>query len=107
MLIMAAVLTASLSVDLDLSTLFRRATPKLEVKGLTCGITTVGYRFTGKPGQKFEYAGDEYEIPVEGFVELIADKRKTSYRTEGRTLPLDVWPLDQFGLRVVPLPGTF
>ena len=72
----------------------------------TCGITTVGYRFRGTPGQEFRYAGDTYSIPAEGTIELIADRRKTSYLIAGRTLPLDVWPRDQFGFREVPLPST-
>ena len=106
MLILAAILTASINVDVDLSALFRRSTPRLEVSGLTCGISTVGYRFSGKPGQRFRYAGDEYEVPAEGYVELIADPKKSIYRAEGKTLPLNVWPLDQFGFRRVSLPGS-
>jgi hypothetical protein len=100
MLILAAVLTAS--INLDLTSLIRHARKEPVV---TCGIVTVGYRFRGKPGQEFRYAGDTYEIPEEGWVELIADRRRTTYAIRGRSLPLDVWPRDPFGFRDVPLPS--
>jgi hypothetical protein len=103
MLVLAAVLTASMNVDLDLSALIRRSQTK-QAK-VTCGIVTVGYRFRGKSGQEFRYAGDTYQIPAEGWVELIADQRRTTYAMNGRTLPLDVWPRDPFGFRDVPLPA--
>jgi hypothetical protein len=103
MLMLAAVLTASMNFDLDLTALIRRSRAKEPV--VTCGIVTVGYRFRGKPGQEFRYAGDSYEIPEEGWVELIADRRRTSYAIRGRSLPLDVWPRDPFGFRDIPLPA--
>jgi hypothetical protein len=102
-LVLAAVLTASMNIDLDLSALIRRSQVK-EPK-VTCGIVTVGYRFRGKSGQTFRYAGDTYEIPEEGWVELIADRRRTTYAIHGHSLPLDVWPRDPFGFRDVPLPA--
>lgn len=103
MLMLAAVLTASMNVDLDLTTLIRRS--RVKEPAVTCGIVTVGYRFRGKPGQEFRYAGDTYEIPEEGWVELIADRRRTTYAINGRSLPLDVWPRDPFGFRDIPLPS--
>ncbi len=103
MLILAAVLTASMNVDLNLATLIRKS--QVTDPAVTCGIVTVGYRFRGKPGQEFRYAGDKYEVPREGWVELIADRRRTTYAINGRTLPLDVWPRDPFGFRDIPLPS--
>lgn len=104
MLLLAAVLTASINVELDLGALFRRAN-SVQSPGVTCNISTVGYRFVGKPGQEFRYAGDTYTVPEEGSIELIAAPRRTTYAFEGRSLPLDVWPRDQFGFREVPLPS--
>ena len=104
MLIAAVVLTASMNIDLNLSTLIKRS--QVKEPTVTCGIATVGYRFHGKAGQEFRYAGDKYEIPEEGWVELIADRRRTSYAIEGKSLPLDVWPRDPFGFRDVPLPSA-
>jgi hypothetical protein len=103
MLILAVALTASMNVDLNLVSLIRRS-QKTE-PAVTCGIVTVGYRFRGKPGQEFRYAGDTYEIPKEGWVELIADRRRTTYAIHGRSLPLEVWPRDPFGFRDIPLPS--
>lgn len=103
MILLATILTASISVELDLGALLRKNTVK--EPSVTCGISTVGYRFSGKPGQQFRYAGDTYEVPVEGWVELIADKRRTTYSYDGRSLPLEVWPKNQFGFREVPLPS--
>jgi hypothetical protein len=103
MLLLAAVLTASINVDLDLTSLIRR-TNKSEPKA-TCNISTVGYRFRGTPGQEFRYAGDTYRIPAEGWVELIADRRRTSYAVNGQTLPIVESPRDPFGFRDVLLPS--
>jgi hypothetical protein len=101
--LIAAVLTASINIDIDLSRLLRKA--ETADPQVTCGISTVGYRFRGQAGQQFRYAGDTYTVPAEGWVELIADRRRTNYAIQGRTLPLDVWPRDQFGFRDVPLPS--
>lgn len=104
MLLLAAVLTASINIDLDLTSLVHR-TNKSEPKA-TCNISTVGYRFRGKPGQQFRYAGDSYTIPAEGWVELIADRRRTSYAVNGQTLSIADAPRDPFGFRDVPLPSS-
>jgi len=103
MLLAAAVLTASMNINLDLTALVRRG--QATEPSVTCGIVTVGYRFRGKAGQEFRYAGDTYQIPDDGVVELIADKRRTTYAIGGRSLPLDVWPRDPFGFRDIPLPS--
>ena len=71
---------------------------------VTCGITTVGYRFIGSPGQQFTYAGDVYRIPQSRWIELIADSSRTTYEIGGRELPLNVWPADEFGFRTVRMP---
>ena len=103
MLLAAAIVTASINIEVDLSRLFG-AQPK-QRPGVTCGIRVVGYHFTGTPGQKFRYAGDTWTVPEEGWIELIADRRRTTYRIDGRTLPLDGYPLNQFGFAEVPLPS--
>jgi len=103
MFLLAAVLTASMNVDLNLSVLIKRQ--QVQEPVATCGIKTVGYRFRGKAGQEFQYAGDKYQIPAEGWVELIADRGRTTYAISGKTLPLDVWPRDPFGFRDIPLPS--
>lgn len=105
MLLLAAVLTASINVEIDLGALFRRANAAESSPGVTCNISTVGYRFVGKPGQQFRYAGVSYVVPAEGTIELIASRRRATYAIHGRSLPLDVWPRDQFGFREVPLPS--
>ena len=71
MILAAAVLTAAISIEVDLVALFKGARAA-ETSAVTCGISTVGYRFVGKAGQKFRYAGDTYKVPVEGSIELIA-----------------------------------
>jgi hypothetical protein len=101
MLLAVAVLTASISVDIDLSGLIRRAS---QAPKATCNISTVGYRFRGKPGQEFRYAGDTYRIPAEGWVELIADRRRTTFAVGAQTFPIVETPRDPFGFRDVTLP---
>ena len=104
-LLATALLTASINVEIDLGVLLRRANQQQQVRGLTCNISTVGYRFVGKPGQEFRYAGETWAVPAEGSIELIAHPRRNTYAFDGRSLPLDVWPRDQFGFREVPLPS--
>lgn len=107
MLIAAAMLAATLqttvAAEIDLSVLFR-TTAVTGSRGATCGIKVVGYRFVGKAGQQFRYAGDTYEIPAEGAVELIADRGTASYRVGGQSVAIAEGPLDQFGFREVALP---
>ncbi|HEX8618360.1 MAG TPA: hypothetical protein VF911_12300 [Thermoanaerobaculia bacterium] len=104
MLLLAAVLTASINIDIDLTSLIRRAN-QAQPKA-TCNISTVGYRFRGTPGQEFRYAGDTYQIPAEGWVELIADKNRTSFAMSGTTFPIVETPRDPFGFRDVTLPTS-
>ena len=104
MFLLAAVLTASLNVDLNLSSLIQVA-QQAEKRG-SCSISTVGYRFHGTPGQDFRYAGTVYRIPEDGWVELIADGKRSKYTVSGETLPLTGLPRDQFGFRDVRLPSS-
>jgi len=104
MILLATILTASISVELDLGALLHRNT--VNAPTVTCGISTVGYRFTGNPGQEFRYAGDTYQVPAEGSVELIAARGRTTYSYDGASLPLEVWPKNQFGFREVSLPSS-
>jgi len=108
MLIAAAALSLTLSVNLEIDlTALMKKSRTAEVKGLTCGIKTVGYRFVGTPGTTFRYEGDAYTVPAEGWIELVTSRRKTTeYQANGKVLPLDVWPIDQFGFRTVPLPKS-
>jgi hypothetical protein len=101
---LAAVLIVSIDVDLDLAPFLKRHERSLRT--VTCGTMTVGYRFRGRPGQVFRYAGDTYAIPMEGWIELIADRRRTTYAIGGKSLPLGVWPRDAFGFRDVTLPSA-
>ena len=103
MLIAAATLTAAISLEIDLGSLLqshRNRSPKV-----TCGIKVIGYRFEGKPGQEFRYAGDAYTLPEEGWIELIADRRNTTYRINNETIRLDGVPLNQFSFGEVTLPS--
>jgi hypothetical protein len=102
MIIAAAALTAAISIDIDLNALVRRK--RVQEPTVTCNIKTVGYRFIGRPGQTFRYAGDTYSIPRGGAIELIAERKKASYEFNNQTLSADVEAHDQFGFRDVYLP---
>jgi hypothetical protein len=65
----------------------------------------VSYKFVGAPGATFTYAGARYSVPASGWIELI-DSGKVYLAANGRTLPLDVWPIDAFGTRTVPVQQT-
>lgn len=102
MVLTSILLAIQLRLDLTAVLLARRGHP-LTAPVATCGIKVVGFRFEGVEGQRFDLAGKTYTIGHEGFIELLSDG-ETTYSYAGRTLPLDVWPLDAFSLRVVPLP---
>jgi len=103
-MILAVALTAAISLEIDLGALI--SAHRVKSPTVTCGIRTVGYRFAGKPGQTFRYAGDSYTIPGEGWVELIADRRNTTYRIDNHSVSLEKAPLNQFGFGEVELPNS-
>ena len=110
-MLLAAILTLGINVDLDLRALIdlvqRKPAATSKAPNATCGIKVVGYRFNGKPGQEVAYAGETYTIPPEGFVELISLPRVKYYVAEGRKLPLEngMSPLDAFSFRWITLPA--
>src|SRR5213596_2016021 len=73
---------------------------------VTCHKGTVSYKFVGAPGTSFRYMGETYSVPKSGSIELIGHGGETSYQFAERQLPLEVWPIDGFGTRTVPLPKT-
>jgi hypothetical protein len=108
MIVLAAVLTLGINLEIDLAALVRRHDQKKLSPEVTCGIKTVGYHFAGRPGQTFRYHGEDFTIPREGFVEVISLPRVTTYQVDGRTLPLEdgVSPLDGFSFRWISLPTS-
>jgi hypothetical protein len=98
MLIAAIALAAQTQVALP-AVHRRRSEP-----AVTCGITIVSHKFVGRPGIRFTYAGDEYQLPAGGRLELIASPGDDTYEIDGRPRPLNVWPRDEFGTETVPLP---
>ena len=105
MLLLAAALTLNLDLgammhkDTALPTVTAKSGPKVE-----CGIKTVSYRFQGEPGTEFRYDGETFRVPEGGEIELLAAKKATDYVIGGKTLPLDVFPADEFGARTIPMP---
>jgi hypothetical protein len=97
---MTPLLVAALATQLHFASIFHRVAA---APPAACGIVTVSYRFTGAPGTPFRYDGSDYVIPPNGSIELIAAKRANEYETAGRHLPLEVWPRDDFGTRIVPV----
>jgi hypothetical protein len=88
---------AAISIALTLQRPY--AEPKV-----TCRSGAVSYKFVGVPGTLFRYGGEDYTVPPRGWIELISDGPDSKYTARGRELPLDVWPIDEFGRRTVPLP---
>ena len=73
---------------------------------VTCHKGTVSYKFVGAPGTTFTYMGESYSVPKRGWIELIRDGGDTTYTFAEKSLPLEVWPINEFGTRTVPLPVT-
>ncbi len=99
-------LIAAITLQLDLSTLIHGGKSATVAPSATCHISTVSYRFVGEPGTEFRYEGDTWKVPNSGAIELIAGRNTTEYQFAGKSLPLQVWPRDEFGTRTVPLPRT-
>jgi hypothetical protein len=101
------IIIAALSFKLDLGALLHRNAPaQVGINGprVECNIKTVSYRFVGDPGTEFRYDGETFKVPAGGEIELLASKRATDYLVGGKTLPLDVFPADEFGARTIPMP---
>jgi len=105
-MILAAVLTLGINIEIDLGALVRHY--KTKAPAVTCGIKVVGYHISGRPGQQFGYAGETFTIPREGFVEVISLPRVKHYTVDGRKLPLEdgVSQLDGFSFRWINLPAS-
>lgn len=102
MFIVAAAVAASLNV----ATLVHRAAAPIAGEQ-HCHIRVVSHKFVGTPGTAFTYDGETFVIPPAGSIELIASKRAVSYELYGRSLPLNVFPLDDFGTETVRVPEVF
>ena len=103
---LAAILAVGLSIEIDLSGLFRHY-QKMPSSNAVCGIKVVGYHIAGQPGQEFVYDGETFTIPAEGYIEVISLPRVKHYHFNGRRLPLDddTGPLDAFSFRFITLPA--
>ena len=97
-------LLLGIEVSLDLHPALRRA-PRPR-PAATCAIRVVAIRFHGEPGQRFVYAGETFEVPRDRSIELIAERRATTYRIGGRTLPIDTSAVDGFSIAQVVLPKS-
>jgi len=105
-MLLSIMTAAAITLKLDLIGLIQqRYHPAPQVKSLTCHIDTVSYRFVGEPGTEFRYDGDTYSVPQSGSIELVST-RAENYEVKGRTLPLNLWPKDNFGMRTIPLPKS-
>jgi len=71
---------------------------------VVCQTGAVSYKFVGAPGTQFTYSGKTYAVPPRGWIELIGHGPASKAVAGGRELPIDLWPLDEFGTRTVPLP---
>ena len=84
---------------LSLTAILNRPAPTV-----TCQSGAVSYKFVGAPGTTFNYMDKPYTVGPRGWIELIGHGPASKYSANGRDLPLDVWPMDDFGMRTVPLP---
>jgi hypothetical protein len=91
----------ALNLHLDLGP---RMASKSKAPVVTCHKGAVSYRFVGTPGVRFSYGGDEYRIPIEGSVEIVADGRSSDYIVAGNRLPVNAGALDAFGTATVTVP---
>ena len=100
MIALVAAIALNVTIDLGPKRNVRSSRPPV----VTCHKGAVSYKFVGTPGTKFTYGGDEYVLPIEGAVEIIAARGATDYLLAGDRLPIDSGPLDAFGTRIVDVP---
>jgi hypothetical protein len=67
------------SVDIDLTPLLARAFSAYADRH-ECRTATVGFRFSGEPGQVVHYAGGDFPVDANGVVEVIATRRDSRQR---------------------------
>jgi hypothetical protein len=101
---MKALLVAALLLQIDFEAPGGGRKVRIALPG--CHIETVAYRFVGVAGSAFVYGGEIFVMPAKGSIELIAGSGATEYQVSARSLPLNVWPRDEFGIRAVPLPSA-
>jgi hypothetical protein len=101
----AASLLTAFALTINLSAHLHRRHPT-ESPPVTCGISTTFIVFSGQPGTTFQYGNPKatYTIPRSGSIEILADRGVDTYEVNGRSLPLGVWPADEFSARHVPVP---
>jgi len=91
---------AMILAAISLAAILNRPAPNV-----TCQSGAVSYKFVGTPGTEFTYTGKQYVVPPRGWIELIGHGRDSRYAANGRDLPLETWPMDEFGTRTVTLPN--
>jgi hypothetical protein len=92
---------AAIAIQLTIPSVRHETAPKP-----TCNIKTVSYKFVGAPGTEFRYEGKTYAVPAGGSIELIAGKKTTEAEFAGNRVMLDLFPLDDFGSRTIPLTAS-
>jgi len=100
MMMLVAAIALNVTIDLGPKRTGHSSKPPV----VTCHKGAVSYKFVGTPGTKFVYGGDEYFLPMEGSVEVLAARGATDYVVAGARLPVDVGALDAFGARTVDVP---
>jgi hypothetical protein len=85
---------------ISLAALLHRPAP-----AVTCHSGAVSYKFVGAPGTQFTFGDKTWTVGAKGWIELLSYGEQT-YHANGRDLELNVWPIDEFGTRTVPLPKT-
>ena len=80
--------------------------PNPQVTAVCLRDATVALHFYGTPGVELEYSGERFTISNRGYVDILYDRRYTTYHVNGVELPVLVWPIDAFGFRGVPVPST-
>ncbi|HEV7923016.1 MAG TPA: hypothetical protein VGR02_19705 [Thermoanaerobaculia bacterium] len=100
----AASLLTAFALTINLSAHLHRRYPT-ESPPVTCGISTTLIVFSGQPGTTFRYGKPKvaYTIPSSGSLEILADSGVETYEVNGRSMPLNVWPADEFSARHVPV----
>lgn len=91
-------------VELDLGPLLARTVGRFRHRN-DCNIAIVGYRFRGEPGQQFVYAGETFTVDRDGAIELIADRRRTTFTLTRGGQQIEIESAsDQFGFQEATLP---
>lgn len=104
-LIVAALAFITLTIGNVEAGMWRNAERRAD-ESRECNIKVTSYRFVGTPGTTVRYGRQNFTIPTEGAIEVVAKKRVDSFETTAGVQLIDARGIDAWGRVTVHVGGT-